>query len=190
MIPHVQNVMDRIAEIKGRFPQQNEPVAAHLFASKLQAALPTDASPLQPFSETGAPGPAAYEPMIADASARHGVDPAILRSVIKAESGFNPKAVSSAGAQGLMQLMPATARALGVADSFDPAQNIDGGARYLRHLLDKFGGNTSLAVAAYNAGPGSVEKYGGVPPFAETREYVQRVTGLINSDDSGSARRG
>jgi soluble lytic murein transglycosylase-like protein len=121
----------------------------------------------------------------ANASAAH-VDPALIEAVIANESGFDPKATSSAGARGLMQLMPDTAAELGVTDSYDPAQNVFGGSRYLRDLLDRFGGNTKLALAAYNAGAGAVEKYGGVPPYAQTRAYVQNV---LASYEKISARR-
>lgn len=99
----------------------------------------------------------------------------LLKSVAKAESNFNPTAVSKAGAQGIMQLMPATARGLGVTDSFDPEQNVMGGAKYLRQMLDRFDGDIELSLAAYNAGPGNVLKYGGIPPFAETQNYVTKV---------------
>lgn len=101
----------------------------------------------------------------------------LLKAVAKAESNFTADAVSPCGAQGIMQLMPATARYLGVADSFDPAQNIMGGAKYLRQMLDRFDGDVSMAVAAYNAGPGAVEKYNGVPPYRETQNYVAKVLG-------------
>jgi soluble lytic murein transglycosylase-like protein len=108
---------------------------------------------------------------------RHGVDPRLVESVIRAESAFNPTAVSRTGARGLMQLMPQTAAMLGVRDSFDPRQNIEGGVRHLRYLLDRYPGNVSLAVAAYNAGEGAVDSHRGIPPFAETQQYVQRVLG-------------
>lgn len=115
------------------------------------------------------------ERSIRQAAARYNLSPELIRAVILAESGFNARAVSPAGAQGLMQLMPETASELGVADPFDIRQNIDGGARYLRQMLDRFGGRLETALAAYNAGPGAVEKYDGRVPYAETRDYVRRV---------------
>ncbi|HEY0180486.1 MAG TPA: lytic transglycosylase domain-containing protein [Dokdonella sp.] len=120
----------------------------------------------------------AYRAEIAAAAADFGLDSALLRAVIHAESAFNPLAVSKKGAQGLMQLMPDTANDLGVTDAFDVVQNIRGGARYLAELLRSFGGDEQLAAAAYNAGAGAVQKYGGVPPYDETQVYVQRVETL------------
>jgi len=116
-----------------------------------------------------------YATEIREISARHGVDATLVESVIRAESAFNPTAVSRAGARGLMQLMPKTALALGVRDSFNPRENIDGGVRHLRYLLDRYPGNVTLAVAAYNAGEGAVDSYRGIPPYAETQQYVRRV---------------
>ena len=109
------------------------------------------------------------------AAAKYDLSPDLIRGVIRAESNFKVKAISSAGAQGLMQLMPATAKELGVNNPFDIAQNIDGGAKYLRKMLDRFGGNVRTALAAYNAGPGTVIKYNGRVPYPETRQYVRRV---------------
>ncbi|KGM56869.1 transglycosylase [Lysobacter arseniciresistens ZS79] len=117
----------------------------------------------------------AYRDEIAAAAREHGVDEAIVRAVIHAESAFNPNALSRVGAQGLMQLMPATARRFGVGNAFDAGQNIQGGVEYLAWLLKRFDGNLTLAAAGYNAGEGNVDKYNGVPPFSETQRYVQRV---------------
>jgi soluble lytic murein transglycosylase-like protein len=119
--------------------------------------------------------PARLAPYFAASAARHGLDPALMDAVAHQESRFRPDAVSPKGAIGVMQLMPATAAALGV-NPWDVGQNIDGGARYLRAMLDRFGGDVALALAAYNAGPGAVERHGGVPPFAETRTYIARIS--------------
>lgn len=112
---------------------------------------------------------------IQEISARYGVDASLVHAVIGVESAFNPWAVSRKGAQGLMQLMPRTASALGVRDSFNPRDNIEGGVRHLRYLLDRYPGNVPLALAAYNAGEGAVDYYGGIPPYPETQQYVQKI---------------
>jgi len=117
----------------------------------------------------------AYATQIREIALRHGVDPILVESVIRAESAFNPTAVSRTGARGLMQLMPKTAVALGVRDSFNPRENIEGGVRHLRYLLDRYPGNIPLAVAAYNAGEAAVDAHRGIPPYPETQQYVQRV---------------
>lgn len=115
------------------------------------------------------------ESLVNQASAQNDVDAALVNAVVMAESAGNPSAVSSAGAEGLMQIMPATAAACGIDNAFDPSENVDCGARYLHELLQRYSNNVELAVAAYNAGPGAVDQYHGVPPYAETREYVTRV---------------
>ena len=119
--------------------------------------------------------PADLQSLVQGASSRNGVAPALVHAVVMAESAGNPAAVSNAGAQGLMQIMPDTAASCGVSNAFDPAENVDCGTRYLHSLLERYNNNVELAVAAYNAGPGAVDQYRGVPPFAETQAYVTRV---------------
>ncbi len=120
-----------------------------------------------------------YDDLIEHHAARHGLSADLVRAVIQVESGFNAHAVSSKGAMGLMQLMPATARALGLSDPFQPDDNIRGGVAYLAQLLARYHYDLQLGLAAYNAGPGSVERYGGVPPYRETRDYVEKIMGAI-----------
>ncbi len=173
----ISAVTRRIAEITGQ-PEVDAVNSSQggSFAAMVSAAMPS-ADP-QPISSTeGAaivPAPQIDRLVNANASA-WGVDPALVKAIIANESGFDANATSKTGAQGLMQLEPATASQLGVTDPYDSAQNVWGGTRYVRGLLERFHGDTRLAVAAYNAGPGAVEKYGGVPPYAETRAYVENV---------------
>jgi soluble lytic murein transglycosylase-like protein len=178
--------IDRIEQIQAMLAAL-QPVAAQpapsasAFASSLQAATATSAG-TTPTATTGAAsaGATPFAAEIDAAAARNGVDPALLRGLIRQESNFDPRAKSPAGAIGLCQLMPATAAGLGVTNPSDPVQNIEGGAKYLKQQLDRFGGDVSKALAAYNAGPGAVQRYNGVPPYAETQSYVQRVTAYAN----------
>jgi soluble lytic murein transglycosylase-like protein len=125
-----------------------------------------------------------YADLIRAAAEKYELDPQLVAGVVRAESNFNPRAVSTKNAQGLMQLMPGTSAQLALHHPFDPAENIDAGARYLRQLLDQFSGDVPLALAAYNAGPMRVTQYGGVPPYRETRDYIQRITKLLDRSKS------
>jgi soluble lytic murein transglycosylase-like protein len=141
-----------------------------------QAAPQTGASALSPVIQN----PARLDDVVAAAGGRHQIDPDFINSVIHAESGFNPRAVSPKGAQGLMQLMPQTASKLGVVNAFDPASNVEGGTAYLRELLEKYNYDMIKTLAAYNAGPERVARYGGVPPYRETQTYIARIVREFN----------
>jgi soluble lytic murein transglycosylase-like protein len=183
----------RLGELQTMVAQMNAPATpaaapaatapTSSFAGALAAAQtsPSDA----PVSGTGASS--AFDAQINAAAASNGIDPALLKGLVSQESGFNPSARSGAGAVGLTQLMPGTASALGVTNPLDPAQSLQGGAKYLREQLDRFGGDETLALAAYNAGPGAVQKYGGVPPYAETQNYVTSVMGKAAAFRGGTA---
>ena len=133
---------------------------------------------------TAKPSPRAWDRVIARAGHNHGVSPGLVKAVVHAESAFDPAAVSHKGAQGLMQLMPATARQLVVDDPFDPWQNIDGGTRYLSSMIQRFKGDLSLGLAAYHAGERAVRRYNGIPPYQETRKYVKKVLSLHKRYDA------
>ena len=174
----------RVSEIEAMLGQAGGAAApaatpATSFDQQLQQAsaagpgLGASLTPAVAGTASGGDGP--FKAEIDAAAQKYGVDPALLRGLIKQESGFNPNAHSGAGAVGLCQLMPGTAASLGVTNPLDPAQSIDAGARYLRQQLDAFGGDVQKALAAYNAGPGAVKRYGGVPPYAETQNYVRQV---------------
>lgn len=153
--------------------------AARTAAAEVNRYLDSNADPLLPSFARGRPfTQEQIDAAIDQAAARHNVDPSLVRAVIKVESNFNPNAVSRKGAMGLMQLMPQTARQLKVTNPFDPEENVDAGVRHLKKLMESYGGDLKLSLAAYNAGAGAVARSAGVPQFAETRNYVRRITQL------------
>ena len=164
----LQSTLDRIADIRSRF-EPSAPVPSTGEASGFDATL-TQAMT----GQSAPPAPGELDSMIEDQADNQGVDSNLLKAIIKNESNFNPNAVSSVGAQGLMQLMPGTAAGLGVHNSFDPTQNVAGGAKYIKGLLQKYQ-SVPMAVAAYNAGPGAVDRHNGIPPYKETTNYVKKV---------------
>jgi soluble lytic murein transglycosylase-like protein len=176
--PSMQAARSAAAEIRGYFGHGTAPSAQ----AQIQAAN---------FHGHQA-SPEEIDAAIAMAAARHNVDPNLVRSVVKVESNFNANAVSRKGAMGLMQLMPSTARSLNVKNPFDPEQNVDAGVRHLKHLLESYGGDVNLTLAAYNAGSGAVARSAGVPRFAETQNYVRRITNLyyggFDFNSSGASR--
>jgi soluble lytic murein transglycosylase-like protein len=179
----ISAIQNRIAEISGAPPAGAVQTAAPgtFNVALAQALKPQLAPPDAAAPDAPAPVPPEQINQLVQQNADiWQVDPALIKSVIANESSFNANAQSPVGAQGLMQLMPETAASLGVKNPFDPAQNVAGGTRYLRSLLDRFKGDTRLAVAAYNAGPNAVEKYGDVPPYSETQSYVKNVLGSLD----------
>ena len=168
----VQPVGDPVA-IRRVLPSSPQPAGD--FAGPEEPVAGTAATAVAPTTTAGPTSPAPYAQLFASATAAYGLPPGLLQSVATAESGMGPDAVSSAGAEGLMQLMPGTAAELGVANPMNPAENISGGVRYLRQMLERYDGNVPLALAAYNAGPGAVDRAGGIPNYTETRAYVAKV---------------
>ena len=183
----VSEIQAQIAALRGQTPGTGGATPPSTsFASALQSATAPAGAPTATAASAGGDS-TPYDSLINDAAQRNGVDPALLKGLIRQESNFNPAARSGAGAAGLTQLMPATAASLGVTDPTNPAQAIEGGAKYLRAQLDRFGGDPAKALAAYNAGPGAVQRFGGVPPYAETQQYVQKVLGYARQYGAGSS---
>lgn len=187
MLEGMTSVMGRIEEIRAHFkraaPSGIVHIAPHVASGELTSG-PTGVSPFFPSylldpvktkTKGSVESVSAYDDFINGAAQKWGVDPALVKGVIQAESGYRAGATSHAGARGLMQLMPSTAVSLGVTDPYDPEQNIYAGTRYLKGQLERFGGDVEKALAAYNAGPAAVTRYDGVPPYQETQNYVQRV---------------
>jgi soluble lytic murein transglycosylase-like protein len=171
----VEEIQARVAGLQGAPAQPATSFASTLASAQQVPGQQTSSISVSATSGTTAGGTTDFESEINAAATSNGIDPALLKGLVQQESGFDPNARSGAGAVGLTQLMPGTATALGVTNPTDPVQSLQAGARYLREQLDRFGGDERLALAAYNAGPGAVAKYGGVPPYAETQGYVNKV---------------
>lgn len=173
------------AEIEHFEAAPDEPPSNPRLSASTKKPVPIPA----PFLRASQPGPALHlDDVVNSASGRYRLDPDLVNSVIKAESGFNVRAVSPKGAQGLMQLMPGTASTLGVSNAFDPAANVEGGTKYLRELLERYNFDLVKALAAYNAGPQRVEQFGGVPPYYETRVYVAKVVRDFNKKKAAQGK--
>lgn len=194
VIARMGEIEDRISQLSGQQPQTASPGSFADALTNAQGGSGGSANgnnslpplPVAPDGETVRPlsTPASMTglaPLVQQSAGKYGLDPDLLSAVIQAESGGNPRAVSKAGAMGLMQLMPATVNESGISDPFDPAQNIDAGSRKLSDLLNEYGGNVDLALAAYNAGSGAVKRYGGVPPYKETLNYIRRIHEILGN---------
>lgn len=167
-------IRKRMSEIQAKLDAANGYPSS--FNDALQGAGPINVTPFNPLR--GSIGTNPFKSMIQSAANQYGLDPTLFEALVETESNFDPSARSKAGAMGLTQLMPSTAQMLGVKNPFDPAQNLQGGAKYLSNLIQQFGGNVEWALAAYNAGPGAVTKYNGIPPYAETQNYVKKIMDL------------
>lgn len=193
---HDQTLVDNVTADAARRAAEEEAARARKAAEEAARTAGADfASTLQDASaaymnqntSAGNSCPEYLDAIFKEAAQTYDVPVTLLKSIAQAESGFNPNATSHAGAVGIMQLMPQTAVSLGVSDSYNPRENIMGGARLISQLLSKYNGNTALALAAYNAGSGNVEKYGGIPPFTETQNYVRKVISYMNGNSTVSA---
>jgi len=198
----IEAVISRIGQLQAMMagpapaPTQATPTSPTSFSTALQnatagsgsATLATPATATASATSTSSSLPAGtpYAAEITSAATANGIDPALLAGLVKQESGFNPNAGSGAGARGLTQLMPGTASGLGVSNVLDPVQSLNGGAKYLKQQLDAFGGDVTKALAAYNAGPGAVQRFGGVPPYSETQNYVRIVQANAAAYRAGS----
>ena len=177
VLQRMQEIRQRMDEKLGRSPSAAEPSATpEILKGEIGSFKPYN--PFAPGTQI-APGQLPF--LIESAAKEAGIDPELFDALIQTESAYDPNARSRAGALGLTQLMPDTARSLGINNPLDPTENLKGGAAYLSQMLQKFNGDAKLALAAYNAGPGAVERYGGIPPYAETQKYVERVLGLFES---------
>lgn len=182
MTTGLARVLGRIEEIQGLMETAAEsarPAASTPATDKTSFAATLDGTLQKAGGETSGLR-STINDLVQQAAARYGVDADLIHAVIRAESGYDPSAVSHAGAMGLMQLMPENCRDYGVSDPFDCAQNINAGVRQLKDLISRFG-RTDLALAAYNAGPGAVSRYGGIPPYRETQDYVRKITGWLDA---------
>lgn len=177
--PQSVEIQSALKEAMSPLMKQNALLPLEAKEQTLKSLLPFEQSALtqNPVNPAGAAG-LNLEDLIASIAQTNNLEPSLVKAIVSAESNFNPKAVSSKGAIGLMQLMPDTARSVGVINPFNPEENVSGGVTYLKQLLSQFGGDVSLALAAYNAGPGAVKQHGGIPPFNETQNFVNKVLSL------------